>query len=121
MKFNPRINAKFLSHDLNVVKTYENDPLVNTNKITSRLSYEMVKNFEDFKTFIGNFKLSLLIQCGSENKLIKGAETLNDLFTMTDKNIKIYEGLYHEVYNKLEKDRKKVLKDLRDWLNNHVV
>ncbi|UCD02555.1 MAG: alpha/beta fold hydrolase [Promethearchaeota archaeon] len=31
MKFNPRINAKFLSQDLEVVKSYENDPLVNAN------------------------------------------------------------------------------------------
>jgi len=120
MKFNPRINAKFLSHDLDVVKSYQNDPLVNSNKITARLSYEMVKNFDDFKTFIGTFKLSLLVQCGSEDKLIKGAEKLNNLFTMKDKTIKIYDGLYHEVYNEIDKDRKEVLKDLRNWLNNHV-
>lgn len=119
-KFNPRINAKFLSHDLNVVKKYENDPLVNANKITARLSYEMVKNFDDFKTFIGNFKLSLLVQCGSEDKLIKGAEELNDLFKMTDKTIKIYDGLYHEVYNEIEKDRQIVLNHLSNWLNNHI-
>ncbi|MFX0140366.1 MAG: alpha/beta hydrolase [Candidatus Hodarchaeota archaeon] len=120
MKFNPRINAKFLSHDIEVVKSYKNDPLVNANKITARLSYEMVKNFKEFKTFIRNFKLKLLVQCGSEDKLIKGAEKLNDLFKMKDKTIKIYEGLYHEVYNEIEKDRKIVLNDLSDWLNNHI-
>jgi alpha-beta hydrolase superfamily lysophospholipase len=120
MKLNPRINAKFLSHDLEVVKSYKNDPLVNANKITARLSYEMVKNFKEFKTFIGNFKLKLLVQCGSEDKLIKGAEILNDLFKMKDKTIKIYEGLYHEVYNEIEKDRKIVLNDLSNWLNNHI-
>ena len=39
---------------------------------------------------------------------------------MNDKTIKIYQGLYNEVYNELEQDRKIVLKDLRDWLNSHI-
>jgi len=121
MKFNPRIDIKFLSHDPIVVKNYEDDPLVYANKITARLSYEMLKNFTNLKKFIGNFKISVLVQCGSEDKLIKGSEKLNILFKMPDKTIKIYEGLYHEVYNEKEEDRKKLLKDLRDWLNNHVL
>jgi len=120
MNFNPRLNAKFLSHDPEVVKLYENDPLVNTDKISARLSYEMVKNFKQFKTFIGNFKINLLIQCGSDDKLIKGSKELDDLFKMDDKTIKIYEGLYHEIYNEIENNRKVVLKDLLDWLNNHL-
>ena len=120
MYFNPRLNAKFLSHDAVVVKEYEEDPLVNADKISARLSYEMVKNFKHFKTFIGDIKISLLIQCGSDDKLIKGAEKLNDYFNMKDKIIRIYEALYHEVYNELETDRKKVLKDLRNWLNSHI-
>ena len=120
MKFNPRLDAKFLSHDPAVVRLYKNDPLVNADKISARLSYEMLKNFENFKTFIGGFKLSLLVQCGSDDKLIRGAENLNELFTMPDKTIKIYEGLYHEVYNEIEEERKKVLRDLLGWLNSHV-
>ncbi len=120
MKFNPRIDPKFLSHDPEVVKKYGNDPLVNAKKITARLSYEMLTNFKNLKSFIGNFKINLLVQCGSEDKLIKGSENLKNLFKMPDKTIKIYEGLYHEVYNEMEEDRIKVLKDLSNWLNNHV-
>ncbi|MFW9945999.1 MAG: alpha/beta hydrolase [Candidatus Odinarchaeota archaeon] len=120
MKFNPRIDTQFLSHDLDVVKKYENDTLVNAKKITARLSYEMLNNFKNLKSFIGKFKINLLVQCGSEDKLIQGSENLKNLFKMPDKTIKIYEGLYHEVYNELEEDRKKVLKDLSNWLNIHV-
>ena len=120
MKFNPRIDAKFLSHDPEVVKNYEADPLVNANKITARLGYELVKNFKTLKKVIENIKINLLVQCGSEDKLIKGSEELKAWFRMDDKTIKIYDGLYHEVYNEIEKDRKIVLKDLREWLNNHI-
>lgn len=62
----------------------------------------------------------MLVQCGSEDKLITGSENLDNLFKMEDKTILIYEGLYHEVYNELEKDRKKVLKDLSNWLESHI-
>ncbi len=120
MKFNPRLDAKFLSHDLKVVKAYENDPLVNADKITARLSYEMLKNFKNLQETIGRFQIPLLVQCGSEDKLIKGSKKLQDLFKMADKAINIYEGLYHEVYNEIEEDRTIVLKDLLDWLNNHT-
>ena len=120
MKFNPRIDAKFLSHDPEVVKNYKSDPLVNADKITARLGYEILKNFKNLKAVIGNFKISLLVQCGSEDKLIKGSDELDDFFKMDDKTIKIYQGLYHEVYNESKKDRKIVLDDLRDWLNNHI-
>jgi alpha-beta hydrolase superfamily lysophospholipase len=45
---------------------------------------------------------------------------LQNAFTMEDKQINIYEGLYHEVYNELEPDRIRVLKDLSGWLEKHV-
>lgn len=120
MTFNPRIDAKFLSHDPEVVKNYKTDPLVNADKITARLSYEMLINFKNLKTTIKNFKINLLVQCGSEDKIIKGGEELDDLFKMDYKTIKIYEGLYHEVYNEIEKDRRIVLNDLTEWLNRHI-
>jgi len=119
-KFNPRIDAKFLSHDPDVVKNYKSDPLVNADTITARLGYEMVKNFKRLKATISNFKINLLVQCGSEDKLFKGTEQLDGWFKMKDKTIKIYPGLYHEVYNELEKDRTIVLKDLKEWLNDHI-
>ena len=67
-----------------------------------------------------DFKLPLLFQRGSDDQAVTEAEELIDGFQMDDKTIIIYDGLYHEVYNELEKDRKKVLKDLSDWLEKHV-
>jgi len=37
-----------------------------------------------------------------------------------DKTFKLYEGLKHEVYNELARDRARVLQDLRSWLDAHV-
>ena len=120
MKFNPRIEATWLSHDPEFVKNYKTDPLVNSDKITARLSYEILKVFKNLKTFMGKLNLDLLVQCGSEDKLVKGSDELESLFQMSDKTIKIYEGLYHEVYNETEPERNEVLKDLSTWLNDHT-
>ena len=74
---------------------------------------------KNIKSFIKDLKIDLLVQCGSEDKLITGSENLDTLYNMEDKTILIYEGLYHEVYNEVEQERKKVLNDLSKWLERH--
>ena len=36
----------------------------------------------------------------------------------SDKTLKIYEGLYHEILNEPEQDE--VKKDIISWLNSHI-
>lgn len=36
----------------------------------------------------------------------------------TDKTLKIYDGLYHEILNEPEKDT--VLKDISSWMKKHL-
>lgn len=119
MEIPPNLNADFLSHDPEVVKAYQADPLVYADKITARLAFELFNNMKNIKSFIKDLKIDLLVQCGSEDKLITGSENLDVLYNMEDKTIIIYEGLYHEVYNEVEQDRKKVLNDLSKWLERH--
>ena len=88
-------------------------------KITARLAFELFNSMKNIKSFIKYLKIDLLVQCGSEDKLITGSENLETLYNMEDKTIIIYEGLYHEVYNEVEQDRKKVLNDLSKWLERH--
>ena len=47
-----------------------------------------------------------------------GAQTLYDKASSKDKTIRIYEGLYHEVFN--EPERAGVLKEVETWLAAHV-
>ena len=49
-----------------------------------------------------------------------GTEELKDAFTVSDLTYKVYDGLYHEIFNELEKDRKRVLKDSIEWLDKHL-
>jgi alpha-beta hydrolase superfamily lysophospholipase len=121
LSINPKLEGAMLSHDPEVVKAYQDDPLVHADKITTRLGYELIKTFENAVSFFGSFKLPLLVQVGSEDALIGGTEEeLKNAVKMEDNTIKVYQGLYHEVYNEIEEERIIVLKDLRDWLENHI-
>ncbi|NVM16706.1 MAG: lysophospholipase [Candidatus Lokiarchaeota archaeon] len=118
---NPGLKAEKLSHDPEVVQAYENDPLVNADKITIRLGWELMKFFAKYDPITHSLKLPLLIQCGGEDALIKGSEeALRKAFNMKDKTILIYDGLYHEVYNEVLEEREKVLNDLSNWLDKHL-
>ncbi len=117
-KIDPR-TTDLISHDPEVVKAYIEDPLVHK-KSTFKLIGELLKSYNKTTNLLGRIKVPTLVQCGSDDKLVLGAEDLDKLMKMEDKTIKIYKGLYHEVYNELEEDRKTVLNDLTEWLDSHL-
>lgn len=110
--------APQLSHDPEVVKAYREDPLVFKNP-TIKLGVLFANAIAKAKGILGQIKIPTLVQSGSEDKAMLGAEKFKDLLTVEDKTVKIYPGLYHEIYNELEKDKKITLKDLGDWLDSH--
>jgi acylglycerol lipase len=119
-KLDPKLDPKTLSHDSNVVKAYEEDPLVHYKVITARLGYEFIRIFANIPSVIRDFKLPLLIQRGTEDMAMRGFDALEKELTMKDKEIHQYPGLFHEVYNESEKDKQKVLNDLSNWLDKHL-
>ena len=44
------------------------------------------------------------------------SEEFFERLTVRDKTLRVYEGLYHEIYNEKEELRRKPLEDLRAWL-----
>ncbi|MHA1945516.1 MAG: alpha/beta hydrolase [Candidatus Hodarchaeales archaeon] len=108
-----------VSRDPTVKEAYNNDPNV-LKKVTARLGNEVFKGFKEATHRISDIKIPLLIQKGQEDPIIINVDELFDNVTVEDKTLKIYDGLYHEVYNELEEDRIIVLKDLSEWLNAHL-
>lgn len=111
--------ADGLSHDQEVVQAYRDDPLV-YKKPTIRLGAEFARGIDKAKSLLNQIKIPVLVQSGSEDPEMLGAAEFENLLQCEDKTVKIYEGLFHEVYNEVEKDRKVVLKDLGEWLDNHI-
>ena len=69
---------------------------------------------------ISSISLPLIILQGSADLLVEpsGAQMLYDKVSSEDKTLKVYEGLYHEVFNEPEKEM--VLKDVESWLENQL-
>ncbi len=109
-----------ISKDPKVVQAYVNDPLVFHGMTPARLAAETLSAMQRIGAEAGRISLPFIIVQGGEDKLVdpSGAQMLYDLASSTDKTIKIYPGLYHEVFNEPERDI--VLKDVETWLTAHL-
>lgn len=114
------LDATGISRDPEVVKTYVNDPLVFHGKTPARLAAEMLKAMLRVTAEAEKINLPFIALQGSADRLVNpgDAQLLYDKASSKDKSIKIYQGLYHEVFN--EPERAVVLKDVETWLKAHI-
>lgn len=115
-----QLDAEGICRDPAVVDAYVNDQLVYTGKITARLGAEMLKTMKHVTESAKKIRLPIMIVQGGSDKLVdpSGAQFLYDSVSSEDKTIKIYDGLYHEVFN--EPEHGQVLDDVNVWLESHL-
>lgn len=115
-----KLDAEAVSRDPGVVKAYLNDPLVYTGKITARLAAEMLKAMQRVTDEAHKITLPLMIIQGGADRLVdpSGAQMLFDKVGSTDKDLKVYDGLFHEVFN--EPEHELVMKDVETWLESRL-
>ena len=115
-----QLDAEGICRDPAVVDAYVNDPLAYRGKITARLSSEMLKTIQHVTGSAIKIRLPIMIVQGGSDKLVdpSGAQLLYDSVSSEDKKIKIYDGLYHEVFN--EPEHGQVLDDVKVWLDSHL-
>jgi acylglycerol lipase len=109
-----------ISRDPEVVNAYINDPLVFHGKTSARLAAELLKAILRVTAETEKITLPFITLQGSEDRIVHpgGAQMLYDRAASKDKTIKIYKGLYHEVFN--EPEHPQVLKDVENWLEARV-
>jgi acylglycerol lipase len=114
------LDADGVSRDPAVVEAYVNDPLVYTGKTTARLAAELLKAMKRVSTEAARITLPILIIQGGSDRLVdpSGAKMLYETVSSTDKTLKVYDKLYHEVFNEPEHDQ--VLSDVEKWLELQV-
>jgi len=115
-----RLEAAGVSRDPAVVEAYVNDPLVHRGKITARLAAEIVRAMKRVSAEGSGISLPILILQGGQDRLVdpSGAQMLYETIGSKDKIIKIYDSLYHEVFNEPEHDQ--VLSYVEGWLESHL-
>jgi len=114
------LDSTFLSRDKSVVEAYDKDPLVYRGKITARLGSDLFSTMSKFQQQMPSITLPLLIMQGSDDKLVNqdGSKLFYEKAGSKDKALKIYDGLYHEIFN--EPERARVFADLDAWLDGHI-
>ncbi|MCZ7585643.1 MAG: lysophospholipase [Deltaproteobacteria bacterium] len=109
------VDPKVLSHDPEAVKAYLADPLVH-DRISTRLFTEIMANMAEANAHAGVIAMPLLVIHGGADRLThpEGSRAFYDAAASHDKTLKMFDGLYHETFHELDKE--KVLETLREWL-----
>jgi alpha-beta hydrolase superfamily lysophospholipase len=114
-----KLSAAGVSRDPAVVAAYEADPLVFHGKIPAGTGGALIRTSKEFPARLPQLGVPLMVVHGSADTLVspESGKTAHRLAGSSDKTLKIYDGLFHEVFNEPEHDT--VLGDVRAWLDAH--
>lgn len=114
------LDAEGVSRDPGVVAAYRADPLVYTGKMSARLAAEMFASMAAARAGAAKISLPILLMHGGDDRLTApvGSQFLFDTVASADKQLKIYPGLFHEIFNEPERDA--VIADLTGWIDARI-
>lgn len=114
------LDASAISKDKAVVDAYVTDPLVFRGKVPARMGAELIRMWRTLPAQMPKIKSPVLVMHGADDKLSvpEGSKILYERVSSKDKTLKLYDGLYHEIFN--EPEHKKVMADMESWLNKHL-
>ena len=105
-----------ISRDPEVVAAYMADPRVHPLRLRARLGAEMLRAIDEVAAGLPRLTMPVLVMQGSDDALVdpSAAAYVYDRVGSRDRTIRIYPGLYHEIFNEPERDQ--VLDDLVQWV-----
>lgn len=112
-----RLDASAVSRDPAVVLRYRNDPFVYTGRVRAGLVAAMIRAARHIDERVHHVHVPLLIMHGTEDRLAahEHSREFHERASSRDKTLRLYDGLYHEIFNEPERD--KVLGDVIAWLD----
>jgi acylglycerol lipase len=113
------LDPRGISHDPAIVEAYIADPLV-FKTVNTRWFFEVRKAQDEVLERAGEIVLPTLFLLGGADPIAqpeRGRQVFERLGSM-DKRLQVYEGLFHEVLNEVERER--VLGDLLAWLSGRT-
>ncbi|QGN53672.1 alpha/beta hydrolase [Novosphingobium sp. Gsoil 351] len=113
------LDADGVSRDPAVVAAYKADPQVFRGKIPARTAYEMFRAIRSYPARVGSLTVPCLLMHGDADALVSAVDAapLFQGIASADKTIRIWPGLFHEIFNEPERDE--VLALTADWLEAH--
>ena len=109
------LDGEFVSKDPAVVAAYRADPLVYHKKSHARSGWEIMKTMKYVQDNASDFSYPVYIAHGLSDKLTEpdGSKKFYSNISSSDKTLKLYDGLYHEIFNEPERDI--FYNDLENW------
>ena len=107
------LDVALLSHDPEVVRTYQSDPLVH-DQATLGTAKALIRSIEYVDRHAAEFLLPLLVIHGSADQLVyvSGSQAL--VQRIPSSTLKLWDGLYHETHNEIGAET--VLSFTLDWV-----
>lgn len=115
-----KVDTNLLSRNPKVKPAYEADPYVYQGGTPARTGNEILKSTAYVQNHFSNISLPILITHGGADKLAdpKGSKMMYDKISSTDKTLKIFDGLYHEIMHEPEKQL--VFDTISQWLQDRL-
>ncbi len=113
------LDPSAISRSPEVVAAYTSDPLVH-NRVNVRGALVILSAQTETLARAGDLHLPILMMHGSSDRIAapSGSARFYEAAQAADKTLKIYDGLYHEVFN--EPEQAQVLTDLIAWLDERL-
>ncbi|MFQ5341526.1 MAG: alpha/beta hydrolase [Anaerolineae bacterium] len=110
------LEASSVSRDPQVVARYDTDPLNYRGRVRARMGTELLQAGHTALANLHKIAVPILIMHGGADQLAdpEGSRQIYEGVSSTDKTLKVYDGLYHEIFNEPEKAQ--VLADVVGWL-----
>lgn len=110
------LDVDAISRDPAVVAAYKEDPLVYHGKVPAGIGRALLLVGETMPQRAPALTAPLLVVHGEQDRLVAvaGSRRLVECVGSADVELKIYPGLYHEVFN--EPEREQVLDDVVSWI-----
>jgi len=109
-----------VSRDPAIVKAYVDDPLVFHDRVPVECNAAGMEAAIGANAGAASITLPVLMLHGGADAIcdVQGAREFREALGSADKELVVYEGLYHEVMNEPERDR--VIADIVAWLDRHT-
>jgi len=116
----PNSLSALICRDQQVVKDYENDPLVLKETTLKLLTTVFIDGVSWLGENLKNYSYPCLILHGGDDQIVDkaSAQYLFENIASKDREIKIYDRFFHEILNETEKDD--VLSDIRKWVDQRI-
>lgn len=114
------LDSTAVSRDPEEVRKYVEDSLNYHGKIRARTGAEILLAVDRVVKGLPGLSLPLLVMHGTLDRLAPpaGSKLVAEKAGSKDKTLKLYDGLFHEIFNEPERDT--VLNDVVAWLDAHA-